>query len=79
MTVQDLLEVPPRTLYRQMASIFVPHPRFMRIMEEVRLILSLQDCDDEAPCLQVSGPPGSASRRCARSWRRNTKLFPMAV
>ncbi|WP_372397768.1 AAA family ATPase [Azospirillum sp. HJ39] len=58
MTVQDLLEVPPRTLYRQMASIFVPHPRFMRIMEEVRLILSLQDCDDEAPCLQVSGPPG---------------------
>lgn len=50
MTAQDLLEVPPRTLYRQMASIFVPHPRFMRIMEEVRLILSLQDCDDEAPC-----------------------------
>ncbi|TWA87908.1 TniB protein [Azospirillum brasilense] len=76
MTVPDDVGGDRHFLYRQMASIFVPHPRFVRIMEEIRFVLSLQGSDDEAPCMQVSGPPGVGKTTLRKKLAQEYRVTP---
>lgn len=46
-----------RDLYAGIANIFIPHPKFEDVLQEIREVIALAPCDD-APCLHVSGPPG---------------------
>lgn len=49
------------TLYGRMTKIFVPHPKFQEVFEEVRAAIELHGDgdDDELPCLHIGGPPGA--------------------
>ena len=76
MSAQDSPKNDKSFLYRQMGSIFVPHPRFMRILEEIRFTLSLQGSDDEVPCLQVSGPPDVGKTTLRKKLAQEYRIVP---
>ena len=44
--------------YQELSGKFVPHPRFDAAMAEVRSAMNLHGCDDEVPCLTITGPTG---------------------
>lgn len=44
--------------YLALSGKFVPHPRFDGAMSEVRSAMRLHGCDDEVPCLTITGPTG---------------------
>lgn len=45
-------------VYRDMSAIFVEHPKHEAALAAARSAVLLSAQDDEAPCLQISGPPG---------------------
>jgi len=46
------------SLYARMAAIFVPHPRFVELLDDIKATIALHGASDELPCLHVSGPSG---------------------
>jgi hypothetical protein len=44
--------------WAELRTVFVSHPMFAEIMEEVEFVLSLHDSGGEAPCLQITGETG---------------------
>lgn len=47
------------SLYARMAGVFVPHPRFVGLLDDIRATIALHGASDELPCLHVSGPSGA--------------------
>lgn len=66
------------TLYGRMTKIFVPHPKFEEVFEEVRAAIELHGDDDELSCLHVGGPPGAGKTTLLKKLAREFPVQPSA-
>lgn len=52
------IEATTKQRYAQLGSIFIDHPHYSPVYQELRLTLLMSGCDEEPPCVHLTGPPG---------------------